>query len=697
MALSLIDRNSSVVEQWLAGPDGDGPPTNKGGSISTSLDDRVILGDPAFQSNNPNIIYHGRFTNRLSYDPGFDEIIWTNGETRVAPSSSSQTEIDANFHRYSDWEEGGNFETIKNAIITNARIDANSLDPALGPIAVKGYSQFQWVLSGQCHGFTYDHNTGILYGVYDRRVGIQKRTNTEYDQDYGNVKFSRLFGNAGGTSIQRYFVEPIGEHLDTEASRLTTDFLLFAIAAAKPWPIKPDQGKFVASPVLFDDVGIVAFGFGKFGGFMMVNTRGEPPVWLSSHPVEMTSVYAMMPMGIDRFMTVQTIGAGGLIGAGSQDHPLLAVSWRLNRTNNRIEIDDISRIPTQYKYVYPDHVGFMTFDTNRQALILMSPSMETFERHVNSVLCHPLTPNIVNKVVPLEPVHAGQMVKFATATYSDAMPVGAPFIGLSYGGSASATNFTAADAGFRTGGTKGTGNFNIGLTSAACGANFTITAEFSGFSTLLCATLTDGEKFGADPISLSSVSAAFLVSATLSAASPTTVNTAATILAKRPIKDNDAGGGTPRELDHPLSGSYPSPLVYELNPQVWTGHIDEALTKPLYASTRTLEKTATVQYTKDLTDIEIRETWMGGANRIAMGLAQFTSIFDYFNNPPDLQSDGFIIWRPRDVSSKEYNVAMVNLTVGGSPNFVIDHLARQGDGWIHETVELTMRIIGEVE
>ncbi len=173
------------------------------------------------------------------------------------------------------------------------------------------------------------------------------------------------------------------------------------------------------------------------------------------------------------------------------------------------------------------------------------------------------------------------------------------------------------------------------------------------------------------------------------------MNTVATILAKRPIKDNDAGGGTPRELDHPLSGSFPSPLVYDLNPQVWTGHLDVALTKPLYATTRTLEKTATVQYVKDLTDVEVKETWMGGGKRIAMSLTQFTLLYDYFNNPPDFQTDSFIIWRPRDISNKQYLVAITNLTVGGG-RFMMDRIANQGDGWIHETVEMTMRIISEV-
>lgn len=702
MSFSLLDRCSGVGTAWIA----EGFTNSKGGSLATSLDETIKLGNPdnATTPTNTGIIQHGRFGNRLSYDPARDEIIWTNGEMRFTPLSSSQTEIDAGLYRYRDWLADA---TIKagNAAIGHYRLAAQTLDPVAadggnGALSFPGGSFFQWVLSGAATGFSYDHTNGILYAAHGTRIAIQTRTNQEFDQDYGNPSFFTLFDEQDFVlGSKRWHVAWAGEELATIASRDKINQLMGSLAASMPWPIKPSGAKYMPSPIIMDDIAVMPFAFGAFGGVMLVNQRGSNGgTWIASHPIDQTALFGAFPVGIDRFMTVGLVGAGGILSLGDEDTKLVAITYRYNRTNTRLDIDDISVVPTDYKYTFPHHCGFMTFDTKRQALILMDPTFESFERHVFSILCHPLSPNKVNQPAPIEPIHAGQSTKWITAAYDDIMPIAAPFVRLDYGGSAVLSQtFTQADAGFRTDGTTGTGTFRCAFTSAACGTSFTVTALFSGWSTVQSFTNDKGEKYGADAVSLQSTSAAFLVSATLSATQPTFVNTTATILAKRPIKDNDAGGGTPRELDHPLSGSYPSPLVYDLNPQIWTGHIDQALTRPLYASTRTLEKTATVQYGKDLTDIEVRETWMGGGNRIAMSLSQFTCMYDYFNNAPDIQSDGFILWRPRDVSSKVYKVVMTGLTVGGSPNFVIDHLARQGDGWIHEPVELTLRIIEAVE
>jgi hypothetical protein len=396
-------------------------------------------------------------------------------------------------------------------------------------------------------------------------------------------------------------------------------------------------------------------------------------------------------------MTIGYIGADGF-RSPSQKLPLAAMSWRYNRTDTKVELDDIAVIQTNYEYTFPNHTGLMTFDTKRQALILQSPNLETFERHVFDILCHPISPgaNGLQAVSPVTPVHAGQTVRFAGATTKDTMPVNTPKTDLLYTGSTQTSMFTFKATEFRTGGDRGTGYFDVGFSSAACGASLTIQLAMSGWSAILSSTPTYGEKFGVDPVSLISVSASFLVSATLSAANPTVVTASTKILAKKPIKLNDAGGGTPRELDHPSSGSFPAPLVYDLNPQMWTGQLDQALEKPLYATTRTLEKTATVQYTKDITDIEVIETWMGGGNRIAMSLSQFTCMYDYFNNPPDLRLDQFVLWRPRDLSEKVYKVVLIGLTVGGNEHLRFDRLAAQGDGWIHEEVQLTMKIIEEV-
>lgn len=696
MGFILLDRNSTVATTWS-------PPSDKGGTISTSFDDKMYLMDPAFFSDNASpFLWHGRGNNRLSYDPATDELILTNGEMRFVPRETlGLTWPNGDpLQTFRTWVTGANWESAKDSMWTHTRYDANSLDP-IQALIVNGYSQFEIFHSGENVGFTYDHNKGILYGYLGTRVAVQTRASGEFNRDLGNARLLSLTNPtpfvAGST---KYTIEYIGEDIlpTAEQKRLILK-LSQGLAASFPYPVKPAQEKFMVSPVLFDDVAVFVYSGGShYGGALWVIRRDGSGTWLSSRPVDQAWFFAMFPIGIDRFMTIGYIGVTGFKATRNDNFPLVAMTWRYNRTDTKVELDDIAEVPTKYSYDFPQHTGYMAFDTKRQALILMSPNMESFERHVFDILCHPISPgaNGLQAVSPVEPVHAGQRVRFAAATTKDTMPVNTPKTDILYTGSVGATNFDYKAQEFRTGGDRGTGFFDVGFTSAALSAGLTIQIAMSGWSALLSSTTAYGEKFGVSPVSLLSVSASFLVSATLSAASPTTVGASTNILAKKPIKVNDAGGGTPRELDHPSSGSFPSPLVYELNPQVWTGQLDQALEKPLYATARTLEKTATVQYTKDITDIVVAERWMGGGKRVAMGLSFFTSLYDYFNNPPDLRLEQFILWRPRDVSEKVYKVVLTGLTVGGEEHLQFDRLVAQGDGWIHDEVILTMKIIEEV-
>jgi len=81
-----------------------------------------------------------------------------------------------------------------------------------------------------------------------------------------------------------------------------------------------------------------------------------------------------------------------------------------------------------------------------------------------------------------------------------------------------------------------------------------------------------------------------------------------------------------------------------------------------------------------------------------MAFSFFSSLWDYYANPPDFVSQGFILWRPRDISARVYQVILTGLTVGGGGghDIQLDHLAKQGDGVIHDTVTLHMRLVSEV-
>lgn len=192
-------------------------------------------------------------------------------------------------------------------------------------------------------------------------------------------------------------------------------------------------------------------------------------------------------------------------------------------------------------------------------------------------------------------------------------------------------------------------------------------------------------------------STTFTVSTGLSASfSATTITTAATILPGRPALQSDAvGAGTPQELSYPTS-ALASPLVFELNPQIWTNIQAELLTRPLYAAQRTLTKTANVQFVGDITDLECRLTWMGGGDRIAMTWTFFSQLWNYFTNVPDVASAGYITWQPRDLNAHGYQILFTNLEAGGQNIISLDSLAKAQDGFMHEAVTATFRIISKL-
>jgi len=190
----------------------------------------------------------------------------------------------------------------------------------------------------------------------------------------------------------------------------------------------------------------------------------------------------------------------------------------------------------------------------------------------------------------------------------------------------------------------------------------------------------------------------FNVSAGISASlSATTLTTAATILPGQPALKSDAvGAGTPQQLSYPTS-ALASPLVFELNPQMWTNMQAEALTRPLYGAQRTLTKTANVQFVGDITDLEVKLIWMGGGDRrIAMTWTFFSQLYNYFFNVPDVASAGYITWSPKDLNNHAYQILFTNLEVGGQNTIQLDTLTKTLDGFVHDAVTATFRIISKL-
>jgi hypothetical protein len=670
MGFFISDDHNGVIEAWETAA---ATISTTGGSKPLSPSDLSLSLQIRSQANL-------RAFTHLSYDVARDRIVLTNGQGWIDSGAN--------------WNDTFN---IFPPTWTHAAYDAKSLDPrtALNITDISGY---MFPISGAASWFTHDHSTGQWYATYRDRYRAEGRTSGEFTEDYGNTLFHTFTTatRAGGTTI--YTVdEELGAQAVDDTLWTKTLGLSTGIIAAKPIAIKGNVSEVLLPPVVMSDVVAYAYGNGSYyGAYVSLVKTDANRTYVSSRPIDLVFVFGLAPVGIDRFMLIGHIGTDAFRVLG-QTAPLVALTYRYDRTSVRLELDDAAEIPTQFTYTWPDHVGHVTYDTKRQALVLLSPDHTTFERHVFDQQCHPIAPNIATLTAPVSPIQAGFTTSFAGATLKDVMPVGTATTGLTYTGSATPTELGSEPTEFATAATTGTGTFSIDFTSAASGAAMAITAAVSSFSVGISNQTTLGSQWGIEPVALLSTSAAFAVSATLSAAaSPQTTTTSTIILAKRPIQDNDAGGGTPRELDHPLSGTFASPLIYPINPQYWTNILDQALIKPLYASTRTLEKTATVQYGKDLTDVEVVETWMGGGNRIAMSLSFFSSLWDMFAGDLDFVSQGFIQWSPRDLGNLKFKIIITDLTVGGQGGITVNHLARQGDGHIYESVQLKMRLIEQI-
>lgn len=625
----------------------------------------------------------------LSYDHGRDVIILSNG---VAGASNNYYDNDA-------LDAAEYYSALD---LTHTAIKGPSLNPA-GALEVVGQSRFRFPISGTALWFTVDHSSGKLYGCIHALFKEQPRQSGAFFTDYGNVMMWTYTLVPSGPSTIYVQVETLGTQAIPDGLNAQTIQLAAFTQAGKPIALKPDHGSIMVAPVVMGDVAAYAYGQGTYyGAYIALHKTDAAHTWVASRPIGLSFVFGLAPIGIDQFILFGHVGTDAFT-IGGQTAEVAALTYRYNRISGRLELDDASIIPTSYVYRWPDHVGYMTYDSRRQAIILLSPDGTTFERYSYDRLCHPISPNILGTPAPVRPLHAGRQTTFAALGQKNIQPVGGINLKVQYGGSTTSA-YDQQPAEVRLGAIDGIGTFTVGLTSVASSASLSIQLFYSGFSVAVSSTTTHGSAYGVTHLSLTSVSAAFVVSATLSASvSATSLVTGATILAKRPVKETDAGGGTPRELDHPLSGTYPSPLVYPWSPPVWTGMLDIPLKHPLYASQRTLEKTATVQFSGDVTDVEVVETWPGGGNRIAMPLSFFSSLWDYYANPPDFVSQGFILWRPRDVSARVYQVIITGLTVGGAGGggggehaITLDHLAKQGDGFIHDTVTVRLRLVSEV-
>ena len=621
--------------------------------------------------------YHLIAFTRMTYDRHADAVLLCNG-VHLPPSFLYTTLFDAK----------ASSTGLGRPPTSQVLLRGDTLHPAGsagtgGVLIADGMSQQYFPGSGGGTGFSYDPNTDTIYQSFWHFVANTPRgAGTALPYGYGTTVMccvADVSAAAAGWRAKVWDGQVNGEQMIASAmfgTTVATGGLYYAPGLS--WTPLP--------PVLLDDIAL--FAYADWNGSSWISCRKRPVTtaanWRGTRSLPFGWPMSLSPMGTDRVIGVWW-------SVPQRDSALVYAIFRYDRGIERLRIEDIGTLPNLPTYDHPQHIGYSTYDIARGRLVFLSPNPGDLYTIVVENFGHPRVPRILREPVPLDPYHAGYPQRFAALTISEGKPLGAPQIAISYPAFAS-TALIPDPLQFSTKVVDGIGTFAVSWASGASGATGTITIGFSSYSVGLSATYSQGIAYGTVGMALLTSTATFTVSTTLTVTSAVTV----TIQPRIPVSQADmVGAGSPRLLSYPTS-ALATPYQYSLNPQQTINFNANPLTRPLYASTRTLSKTATVQFAGDVTDLEVTEVWMGGGNRIAMALSQFAALYDMYYNVPDLASAGFIQWSPRDISNRTYKVLLTSLTVGGSDGITLDHLVKTGSGWVHEEVRLTMRLIEEV-
>jgi hypothetical protein len=157
------------------------------------------------------------------------------------------------------------------------------------------------------------------------------------------------------------------------------------------------------------------------------------------------------------------------------------------------------------------------------------------------------------------------------------------------------------------------------------------------------------------------------------------------------LPEND-GVEQRRELHYP--DDLLPPIVYQDMPDEWENFDTDLLTsRPLSATEMTLAGNKSASWPGYLGDRPVKEIWSGRDDVARMTAYQFRRIMEYFLNPP---ASGFIVWKPKDRTTKEFNVIIEDFSVGGSTVARLRYVAAYNELVVKE-ITLTLRIVSEVE
>lgn len=157
------------------------------------------------------------------------------------------------------------------------------------------------------------------------------------------------------------------------------------------------------------------------------------------------------------------------------------------------------------------------------------------------------------------------------------------------------------------------------------------------------------------------------------------------------VQPENTGSLACRELSYP--GDVLAPLVYEQNPDKWTNFDSSPMVKrPSISRTQTIEDNRLTGWFGYARDRPITETWKGSDTESSLMLPFFRQLYAYFENPP---LSGFVIWKPKDRTTTEYNILINSLTAGASPDVTYDFLAARQNCILGDVV-FTFTIVSEV-
>jgi len=580
------------------------------------------------------------------------------------------------------------------SVFMHAVIDPDSLNPQKDLI-IEDVPSYVGAMEGDGLGFCRDPNTGHLYqSLWDYFI-LTDHGSDRYKYGYGKTMMTAGISASlnGGTKLTYLANSVIAEIATDNLSgifggpyNVTLHQLISQSFGGFTGNVEAGLDAHPTPNVLvFDNVVVFCFeDIFSHKSFFSIMERGTNR-WLGSRMLPFSHPIQLCPTGTDR---------GILIAWMNRDStsPIIAATFEWDRSSEQLVINKVETVTTEHSLTPHFDTGHATYDINRQAIVLLQGDDDTFERYVTYNLCHPGRPSNIQKVVPISAITSEQPMQGVFYTGVETIPTIIHSVYLSYA-SAPTSYFSSTPATVAGTDDSGIGRIVLNLTSAASDQNVTINTYLSSYSTGISSVLGNGNLYGIEPMIISA-SATFTVSANISATtSTTTIKAATTIIAGRPALQSDAvGAGTPQELSYPTS-ALNTPLVFEVNPQVWTNIFSELLTRPLYQSQRTLSRTTTINFEAHETDVQVTLRWLGGGNRVAMTWTMFSQLYNYFNNPPSAANGEYITWSPKDISNHSYEILFVNLEVGGQNSIQLNSLTKALDGFVSEEVVATFRIV----